>query len=442
MVEISVIIPVYNSEEYLEECINSILNQTFKDIEVICVDDGSTDSSLILLSSFAKKDSRVHVYHQENQGGGNARNFALTKAVGKYIYFMDSDDILYEQALERCYNACESNNVDFLIFKAINYKVSTDEYFETEYFSMNHLYNFVGDKVFNIEDIGELIFNISATPWGKLYNRDFVMHTGAQFAEGISFHDNKFFWDMLFNSKRVIFLNEIFYVRRLHSSSLIGSKNKGYFNIFIAFDQIFTIFKKYDKFNTFKSKLYNWKLDILFFRYVMIHKEFKQEFYERLKDEYWRMSREVGFDDFSNILTPINKTRFFNVIESANHYELDLLMDKYECDCTIDELNSRILRLNDENEKLINKFTILTEENSVLKSQFNELNNERNILNENITLLNNKNMNMEREIDSLKNEINNINEKYIQSQKLNNSLLNSKSWKLTEPLRKLKHLFN
>ena len=93
MVEISVIIPVYNCEEYLDESVNGILNQTFNDIEVICVDDGSTDNSLEKLKGFAKNDDRVQVYHQENQGGGAARNFALTKAMGKYVYFMDADDI-------------------------------------------------------------------------------------------------------------------------------------------------------------------------------------------------------------------------------------------------------------------------------------------------------------------------------------------------------------
>ena len=91
---LSVIIPVYNCEEYLDESVGGILNQTFQDIEVICVDDGSTDNSLKKLQEFAKEDSRMQVFHQENQGGGAARNFALTKATGKYLYFMDADDVI------------------------------------------------------------------------------------------------------------------------------------------------------------------------------------------------------------------------------------------------------------------------------------------------------------------------------------------------------------
>lgn len=381
MVEISVIIPVYNCEEYLDESVNGILNQTFEDIEVICVDDGSTDNSLDKLRTFAKKDERVQVYHQENQGGGAARNFALTKAIGKYVYFMDADDILYPEALEKCYSVCEETNVDFLIFKAINYKVSTDEYYETEYFSMNNLYGKVGNDVFSIDDIGEYIFNISVTPWGKLYNREFILSTGAQFAVGISFHDNKFFWDMLFNAKRVIFLNEIFYVRRLHSNSLIGSKNKGYFNSFIAFNQVFEIFKKYDKFNEFKTRLYNWKMEVQFFRFQMIHEEYKQEFLERLQEEYNKMAKDEGVDNFLEILNPRNTAIYQNGLKSKTYNQFILLMQNYE-------LSNKVSYLKKRNNELKNK-------NNKLKKKHKKLHN------------------------------------------LNKDLLNSSSWKATKPLRKI-----
>lgn len=391
MVEISVIIPVYNCEDYLDESVNGILNQTFKDIEVICVDDGSTDNSLQKLKDFAQKDNRVQVYHQENQGGGAARNFALTKALGKYVYFMDADDILYSDALEKCYDLCEEKKVDFLIFKAINYKVSTDEYFETEYFSMNRLYNIVGDEVFSIDDIGENIFNMSVTPWGKLYDRKFIMSTGAQFAVGISFHDNKFFWDMLFQSKKIIFLNEILYVRRLHSSSLIGSKNRGYFNSFIAFNQVFDIFKKHNKFDEFKNRLYNWKVDVQYFRFKMIHEEYKQEFLDRLKEEHSKMANEEGLDDFLEILNPRNTAIYQNAKESETYKEFGLLMEKYE-------LDNQIATLKNENNKL-------KKSNNDLKSKNKKLKN-----------------------------------KYEKSMKLNEELLDSKSWKITKPLRKIRNL--
>lgn len=116
MVKISVIVPVYNCEDYLEESIRSILNQTFNDIEVVCVDDGSTDNSLSILNKLSDDDSRLKVHTQENQGASVARNNALKKVSGDYIYFFDADDYLVADALEKAYNNAVNNNSDIVIF--------------------------------------------------------------------------------------------------------------------------------------------------------------------------------------------------------------------------------------------------------------------------------------------------------------------------------------
>ena len=109
MVKFSVIIPVYNSEKYLKECLDSLVNQTFKDFEIICINDGSTDNSKKLLEEYANKDDRINVYSQENQGVGAARNYGMTLAKGKYINFLDSDDILSANALKSAYEFLEKH---------------------------------------------------------------------------------------------------------------------------------------------------------------------------------------------------------------------------------------------------------------------------------------------------------------------------------------------
>ena len=152
MVEVSIIMPVYNCEEFLSESIESILNQTFEDFEFICVDDGSTDSSWEILQDYAEKDSRMQVFHQENQGGGTARNRALEKTNGRYLLFIDSDDVLYQNALKETYELIKEKNVDFLLFKAINYDESTDTYYEQDYFTMNGIYEIMA--AIGIENVG------------------------------------------------------------------------------------------------------------------------------------------------------------------------------------------------------------------------------------------------------------------------------------------------
>ena len=108
-IKVSVIIPVYNAEEHLEQCLDSILCQTLKEIEIICVDDGSKDSSPAILAEYAKKDNRVRVIRQENGGAGKARNTGLSAAKGKYLSFLDADDFSQPEMLEKAFNNQEGS---------------------------------------------------------------------------------------------------------------------------------------------------------------------------------------------------------------------------------------------------------------------------------------------------------------------------------------------
>ena len=119
MVEISVILPVYNSENYIKECLDSLLSQTFKDIEILCIDDGSTDGSLNILKDIEKTDSRITVFTQENMGVAKTRNNGLNLVKGNYVYFMDSDDCLDKNAFKKLHDNITSNRSDFCIMKVI-----------------------------------------------------------------------------------------------------------------------------------------------------------------------------------------------------------------------------------------------------------------------------------------------------------------------------------
>ena len=106
-IKVSVVIPVYNTEKYVREAIESIIHQSLKELEIIIINDGSTDGSPEILKEISNTDHRIQVYTQTNQGQSTARNFGISHARGKYIYFMDSDDLLEEDALEACYLKCE-----------------------------------------------------------------------------------------------------------------------------------------------------------------------------------------------------------------------------------------------------------------------------------------------------------------------------------------------
>lgn len=119
--KVSVIIPVYNTEEYIEECIESVLNQTFQDFEIICVDDGSTDRSADIIQGYCTRDKRIALHKQKNSFSGVARNTGVSLAKGKYIQFLDSDDFLENNALEMTVKKAEETSADVVVFNGFRY---------------------------------------------------------------------------------------------------------------------------------------------------------------------------------------------------------------------------------------------------------------------------------------------------------------------------------
>ena len=126
MVKVSVIIPVYNAEKYLKQCLNSICRQTLQEIEIICVDDGSTDNSLNILQEYTNADPRIQVLTQKNQGAGAARNYGLRTARGLYLSFLDADDFFEPNMLEEAVNTIELYSADFVVFESDQFHMDTN----------------------------------------------------------------------------------------------------------------------------------------------------------------------------------------------------------------------------------------------------------------------------------------------------------------------------
>lgn len=357
MVKVSVVVPVYNVEDYLEECLDSISNQTLDDIEVICVNDGSTDKSLDILNKYAKKDNRFTVISQENAGHAVATNRGMELAKGEYLFLMDSDDILKLNALEDTVKVADEKNVDFVLFQAINYYMDTDEYKEQENYSMTKLADYVGDKVFNWKDIKQFVFKITVTPWSKLYKREFIVNSGAKFPEGLIFDDNVFFWEVLFNAQRITFLREHLFIRRWHSASSTKAGDKRFIDSIEIYRLIWQVFKKYGAFDDYKQRLYNSRVRVGYMRLSRIKKEYREMYYEELKKSMDEIRHEDFFDDFYETISDRNK-RIYSLIQELDD-PTDLIID--------------ISRYDYENLK--EKFNEIKEENKELKKENNELNN-------------------------------------------------------------------
>ena len=226
--KISVIIPVYNVEKYLSECLNSIVNQTLKEIEIICVNDGSTDRSLQILKEYASKDTRIKIIDKENEGQGYARKIGLDLATGKYILFCDSDDYYAElTAFEKLYNCAEDNKTDLVVFdfyrSIFNNKIKIlwlPEDLNKEIF----LYN-------DINNIYEI--NISASL--KFYSKEFLdRYDDWYFPKKIFYEDTPFHFQSIFRAKSVYYYKRAFYVyvRRDNSSTTKFKTDKNFVDLY------------------------------------------------------------------------------------------------------------------------------------------------------------------------------------------------------------------
>lgn len=245
--KVSVIIPVYNTVAYLAACLESVCSIMTMDIEIICVDDGSTDKSLEILTTFAQKDSRIHIISQKHQGVSIARNVGITTATGKYIQFLDSDDMLAPGALEYAVRQMNEKQLDVFYFdaQAIFESIQLEEEkrrYKTYYHRENHYQNVqAGYQLFTkwIKDGG-------FRPNGNLQmiRRDFLLQSDVRYIPGIVQEDNAFTAEIMLHAQRVCHVNKPLYIRRVRSGSIMTkppafSNAYGYFRCAMTMEKYF-----------------------------------------------------------------------------------------------------------------------------------------------------------------------------------------------------------
>ncbi|MCC8187536.1 MAG: glycosyltransferase [Bacteroides sp.] len=235
--KVSIIIPMYNTAEYVYEALTSIMEQTLQEIEIIVVNDGSTDQSPNIVRELSEKDPRIQLIHQENQGQSVARNQGIARATGTYLYFMDSDDVLHKEALSACYACCERDTLDFVFFnaeilnkdnsfsKALNYERGQGNIQENQVYP--------GEEVFELQLSSS---SYSASPCLSLIRTAFITRNHFRFYPGI-IHEDELFTTLLYlRARRVGFLNQSFFKRRFRSDSVMtrtfSRRNiEGYFTV-------------------------------------------------------------------------------------------------------------------------------------------------------------------------------------------------------------------
>lgn len=233
MVKVSIIVPVYNVEKYIEKCIMSLTAQSLDDIEIIIVDDGSTDKSISIVEEYAKNDNRIRIYKKENGGLSDARNYGLKIATGKYIAFLDSDDYVGTDLYKRMYEKAKQEQSDIV-----------DCNFYWTYCNQ-------GKKDKLKKDIGEkyngkkeMIEKARVVAWNKLYSKELLDKAKVEFPKGLRYEDIEFFYKLVPYVEKVSFIKQpmIYYVQR--KESIVNTQNEKTQDIFKVFNNVFEYYKR------------------------------------------------------------------------------------------------------------------------------------------------------------------------------------------------------
>lgn len=292
---ISVIIPVYNVEKYLRECLDSVINQTFNDIEIICVNDGSTDASREILEEYKQKDNRIIIIDKVNGGLSSARNAGMAAASGEFIAFIDSDDIVDITMLEKLYKNITSLNTDIAFCAVELYDESKadvaprEKYFSLEYFDKSFDY-----RAFSYKDTLPFICDVCVTAWNKLYRHSFLKKCNAYFPHGYIFEDGPFFFSIFFKTKKVSLIRDFLYTYRINrKGSIIAKAGRQVIDIIGVVNLMLNSIKEIPEFDDIKYDFYKRKAADIIYRYDLLDNKFKFKFSEKVKNECLLFDEEV-----------------------------------------------------------------------------------------------------------------------------------------------------
>jgi len=324
--KISIVVPVYNVQKFLRQCLDSAVNQTLKEIEIICVDDGSTDSCGRILDEYAEKDDRFVIIHKENGGYGKAMNTGLDIARGEYFCILESDDFFMADTCETLYKIAKEFDAD----------VVRSDYFD--YTTKNNKINLVAKQMANdysyyyrliCPNKEREVYSFVMHNWTGIYKMSFLNDKKIRYNEtpGASYQDNGFFFQVFSQTERLVYIPRPFYCYRIDNpGSSIHNKSK-----------VYTMSEEYSYIRKFLSSHPEFEYDVLpayyarLFRahhqtYLRISNEFKKEYAEFFRDDMLKAIEEHLLD--TGLMTEKERFNLMALLSSVKEYELINSKDK------------------------------------------------------------------------------------------------------------------
>ena len=274
MPKVSIILPVYNVEKYLRQCINSLVNQTLQDIEIICINDGSTDSSLGILNEYQAKDSRIVVISQENKGTGTARNVGIDNSRGECLAFVDPDDWVELNTFEELYKKYKENDVDIVQHDHAYFNEAKNK-FGKVVFSEHALHklkiNITDGSIYNWKDIVNKDFSLLVlATWGRLYSARFIKENNIRFAPNKCSEDNIFTIKAIMLAQKILYIQKPFYNYRVRTDSCSHKTSDENFCIFDNIKMLKEFLVEKGWMGNYKKEYLKYVIYILRWHYMLI----------------------------------------------------------------------------------------------------------------------------------------------------------------------------
>ncbi len=287
-IKVSVILPVYNCEKYLRQCLDTLTAQTLRDIEIICVNDGSTDGSSEILKEYAAKDMRILVINSENQGAGAARNLGINAACGKYLAFPDADDWFEPEMLSAAYKTAEASKAEITVFRSMQYDSNTGK-------TAPCGYSVRTDKLplfrpFSARDMEDSVFrSFMGWAWDKLYRRSFVLNNGLKFQQQRTSNDMYFTFISLYKASRITVCDRYLYTQRRNvSGSLSATREKSWECFYSALSALKAELTEMGIWDRYRPDFEDYALHSCLWNLNTLDDNEGMKLYDRLKTEWFK----------------------------------------------------------------------------------------------------------------------------------------------------------
>lgn len=293
--KVSVVIPVYNIEAHLGQCLDSVIGQSLREIEIICVDDGSTDGSPPILAEYATRDSRLKVVTQANAGPGVARNTGMARATGEYLIFLDSDDWFEPDFLEKMVTQAQKTNADVTICRADEFDNATGKTLDGSWMLKTQ---YLPGESFAPEEIKEHIFQFTyGMPWDKLYRRAMVEESGLQYPPLRNSEDLAFVLPSLLAAKRIAVVDHVLLHHRVNRSASVSNTRSGQPDApYDAFGIVKSYLEDRGLMEIYQRSFLNWAMEFLVWHVSnMDDRQIQQSYLKKLRREWLP---EMHFDRY------------------------------------------------------------------------------------------------------------------------------------------------